>query len=106
MAKADSRTAAPDAVQEVGREYVRAARGLQGRGAGTGMADEAAPMGSPGRAAAFRRSVQPGLRPRDAARRVGAGETQPGVSYRRCRWPDPQARRADGRGWCPREAPS
>ena len=22
--------------------------------------------------------------------RVGAGETQPGVTHRRCRWPDPQ----------------
>src|SRR6516162_6070997 len=97
MAKADSRTAATEAVREVGRELARAARREVGGGAGTGMADEAAPMGSRGRAAALRRPVQPRLRPRDVARRVGTGETQPGVSYRRCRWPDPQACRADRR---------
>ena len=70
------------------------------------MADQAAPMGSPGRAGALRRSVQPGLRSRDVAGRVGAGETQPGVADRRCRWPDPRASRADGRAGCPRRAPS
>jgi hypothetical protein len=32
-------------------------------------------------------------------------ETQPGVKDRRCRWPDPRAGRADGRGRCPRQAP-
>src|SRR3989337_1894877 len=69
------------------------------------MADQAAPMGSPGRAGALRRPVQPGLRPRDVARRVGTGETQPGVTDRRCRWPDPRAGRADRRGRCPRRAP-
>jgi len=41
------------------------------------MADQAAPLGGRRRAAALRRPVQSGLRPRDAAR-VGAGETQPG----------------------------
>jgi hypothetical protein len=106
MAKADSRTAAKDAVREVGREYVRTNAGPRGRATGTGMADQAAPMGSPGRAAALRRPVQPDLRPRDAARRVGASETQPGVADRRCRWPDPQAGRADRRGAGARRASS
>ena len=43
MAKADSRTAATEAVREVGRELARAARREVGVGAGTGMASEAAP---------------------------------------------------------------
>ena len=50
------------------------------------------------RAAALRRSVQPPLRPRDPPGRVGAGETQPGVEDRRCRWSDAQADRGAGRG--------
>ena len=93
------RTAGPQHHTPFGRSGVNTPAPLapKCRGAGTGMADEAAPMGSPGRAAALRRPVQPGLRPRDVARRVGAGETQPGVKDRRCRWPDPQACRADGR---------
>ena len=95
------RTAGPWHETPFGRSGVNTPAPLDAklaRGAGTGMADQAAPMGSPGRAAALRRSVQPGLRPRDVAGRVGTGETQPGVADRRCRWPDPRAGRADGRG--------
>src|SRR6266508_5371481 len=44
MAKADSRAAGSEAIQEVGGEYVRALPGAR-RGAGTGMAEEAAPLG-------------------------------------------------------------
>ena len=95
------RTAGPQHETPFGRSGVNTPAPIsveEAERSGTGMADQAAPMGSPGRAGALRRPVQPGLRPRDAARRVGAGETQPGVSDRRCRWPDPQAGRADGRG--------
>jgi hypothetical protein len=61
------------------------------------MADQAAPLDSAGRAQALRRCVQPALRPRDVARRVGTGETQPGVQDRRCRRTNALARRATRR---------
>src|SRR5205809_3128522 len=78
MAKADSRTAAGEAVGEVGREYVRAARRQAGGGAGTGMAGQAAPLGRRGEGEALRRSLQPRLRTGGVARRLGAGETATG----------------------------
>ena len=94
--------AACDAVREVGCEGARAAVGPRGRTAGTGMADQAAPMGSPGRPGRVSVTCSTwSATPRRCWSR-GAGETQPGVTDRRCRWPDPRASRAGRRGRCPR----
>ena len=81
--KDGSRNAACETLQEVGRECARAVRGRAGRGTGTGMADQAAPLGRRGRGETLWRSLQPRLRSRDAPYRLGAGEAKPGVTHPR-----------------------